>query len=113
MTNRERVLALIRSNPMGLTDSEVREGTGIQPHQQVNQICRTLEQAGCTKRVEGPKGRIINIPNDALTNEAESDRDSGLEPEQEDSSEIRRPFDPEKIKIRTVNPVITQIAHRA
>ena len=124
MTNRERVLALIRSNPMGLTDSEIRERTGIQPHQQVNQICRTLEQTGRIKRVTGPKGRIINIPNDApmpepdatheqeTSNEAESDRDSGLEPEQEDSSEIRRPFDPEKIKIRTVNPVINQIVSR-
>ena len=124
MTNRERILALIRSNPMGLTDSEIRELTGIQPHQQVNQISRALEEAGHTKRIDGPKGRIINIPNGArmpepgatheqeTSNEAEADRDSGLEPEQEDSSEIKRPFDPEKIKIRTVNPVINQIVSR-
>ena len=123
MTNRERILALIRSNPMGLTDSEIRKRTGIQPYQQVNQICRALEQAGRTKRIDGPKGRIINIPNSARMpkpgatheqetgNEAEVDRD-GLEPEQEDSSEIKRPFDPEKIKIRTVNPVINQIVSR-
>ena len=44
--------------------------------------------------------------------EAEIDQDSGLEPEREDSGEIRRPFDPEKIKIRTVNPVISQIVSR-
>ena len=36
MTNRERVLALLRYEPDGLTESEVRERTGIQPHQQVN-----------------------------------------------------------------------------
>ncbi len=117
MTDHGRVLALIRSNPTGLTDSEIGERTGIQPRQQINQICRALERAGSTRRATGSNGHIINIPNDAAheqetSNEAESDRDSGLEPEQEDSSEIRRPFDPEKIKIRTVNPVINQIVSR-
>ena len=117
MTNPERVLALIRSNPRGLTDSEIGERTGIQPHQQINRICRALEEEGRTRRATGSNGHIINIPNDAAheqetSNEAESDRDSGLEPEREDSSEIRRPFDPEKIKIRTVNPVINQIVSR-
>ena len=40
------------------------------------------------------------------------DQDSGLEREWEDSNEIRRPFDPEKIKIRTVNIVVDQIVSR-
>ena len=61
MTNRERVRALIRNHP-GLTDSEIRQRTGISPHQQVNQICRALAVAGLTRRVTGPHGRIINVP---------------------------------------------------
>ena len=106
MTNQERILALIQANPEGLTDAEIRERTGIQPHQQVNQICRALEQIGHTKRVDGPPGRIMNVPSD--------DRDSsGLEREQEDSGgEIKRPFDPEKIKVRTVNIVVDQLVSR-
>lgn len=40
------------------------------------------------------------------------DQDSGLEREREDSGEIKRPFDPEKIKIRTVNIVVDQLVSR-
>ena len=40
------------------------------------------------------------------------DQDSGLESEQEDSSEIKRPFDPEKIKIRTINITVGQLVFR-
>ncbi len=61
MTNRARVLALIKSES-GLTDSEVRLRTGIEPHQQVNQICRSLAVAGLIVRVDGPDGRIVNLP---------------------------------------------------
>ena len=62
MKNRERVLALVRSEPAGLTDSEIRGRTGIQPHQQVNQICRSLAQAGLIERRAGPQGRLVNFP---------------------------------------------------
>ena len=62
MTNHERVLALLRSEPVGLTDSEIRERTGIQPHQQVNQICRSLAQAGLIERRAGPQGQLVNLP---------------------------------------------------
>ena len=44
--------------------------------------------------------------------EVDIDQDSGLEREQEDSSAIKRPFDPEKIKIRTVNIVVDQLVSR-
>ena len=42
----------------------------------------------------------------------DENNDSGLEIEQEDSGEIKRPFDPEKIKVRTVNVVVAQIISR-
>lgn len=61
MTNRELVLRLIGSEP-GLTDRQIRERTGIQPHQQVNQICRQLVTEGVTTRVPGPDGLIRNYP---------------------------------------------------
>ena len=38
--------------------------------------------------------------------------DSGLEPEKEESVAIKRPFDPEKIKVRTMNVVVDQIVSR-
>lgn len=44
--------------------------------------------------------------------EVDIDQDSGLEREREDSGEIKRPFDPEKIKIRTVNIVVGQLVSR-
>lgn len=62
MTNRERVLALIRAAPDGITDSEIRKRTGIRPHQQVNQICRKLAQAGLTLRQRGKEGLLVNLP---------------------------------------------------
>ena len=67
MTNRERVLALIRSESAGLTDTQIRERTGIEPHQQVNQICRRLAQAGLTERRPGPHGRLVNLPTASLS----------------------------------------------
>lgn len=59
MKNRERVLEFIQSES-GVTDREIRERTGIQPHQQVNQICRRLAAAGLITREPGPDGLIRN-----------------------------------------------------
>ena len=61
MTNRDRVLAAIRSQP-GMTDAQIRRSTGIEPHQQVNQICRGLAKQGYVLRRPGRDGRIINLP---------------------------------------------------
>lgn len=63
MTNRERVLAVIRDRP-GLTDRQIREATGIEPHQQVNGICRRLAHQGLVRRERGPNG-ITNHPTPA------------------------------------------------
>jgi hypothetical protein len=61
LTNAERILAAVRDRP-GMTDAELRQFTGVEPHQQVNQICRGLEKQGVTRRVPGSDGRITNIP---------------------------------------------------
>ena len=61
MTNRERIFATVRAHP-GLTDSEIRQRTGISPHQQVNQICRRLATEGLVRRDIGPLGSIVNVP---------------------------------------------------
>lgn len=45
-------------------------------------------------------------------NEVVDEQDSGLEAEREDSAEIKSPFDPEKIKVRTVNVVVDQLVSR-
>ena len=43
----------------------------------------------------------------------QEDQDSGIERELEDTDgEIKRPFDPEKIKVRTVNVVVDQLVSR-
>jgi hypothetical protein len=65
-TNRERLLAAIQACP-GLTDAELCRLTGIEPHQQVNQICRALAARGLIRRVTGPGGQIVNLPSDGTT----------------------------------------------
>jgi hypothetical protein len=59
---RARILALIQRCP-GLTDRQIREATGIEPHQQVNGICHRLEQQSLICRERGPRG-ITNHPVD-------------------------------------------------
>ena len=60
MANRDRILKLLRSSECPLTDSEIRRRTGIEPHQQVNQICRSLAAEGLIDRRQGPEGRLVN-----------------------------------------------------
>ena len=62
MANRDRILELLRASERPLTDSEIRRRTGIEPHQQVNQICRSLAAAGLIDRRQGPEGRLVNSP---------------------------------------------------
>src|SRR5438445_537829 len=57
-TNRILVLNAIQAHP-GLTDGELRNLTGVEPHQQVNQICRSLAAAGLTRRISGAYGLLL------------------------------------------------------
>lgn len=59
LTNADRIVAAITSTP-GLSDGELRQRTGIDPHQQVNQICRRLAAEGRTVRRSRPDGVIGN-----------------------------------------------------
>ena len=61
MSNRDRVLDLIQRQP-GLSDREIRERSGIEPHQQVNQICRDLTRRGLIRRKGRPDGVLGNYP---------------------------------------------------
>jgi hypothetical protein len=61
LTNADRILAAVLNRP-GLTDAQLRRVAGVEPHQQVNQICRLLEAKGLIRRVRGADGRITNIP---------------------------------------------------
>lgn len=59
MTNAERILAALQERGP-LSDSDLRRQTGVEPHQQVNQICRRLAAQGVIWRERGPGGRILN-----------------------------------------------------
>lgn len=61
VTNADLILAAINQSP-GATDAQLVGLTGIEPHQQVNQICRRLAQAGMTRRSRRGDGRIGNFP---------------------------------------------------
>ena len=43
VTSIERVLLALQAEP-GLSDAELRQRAQVNPHQQVNQICRRLER---------------------------------------------------------------------
>jgi hypothetical protein len=42
MTNKEEIFDLISNHPEGLDDDDIAEMTGIQPRQQVQQLCNQL-----------------------------------------------------------------------
>ena len=58
-TNLERVIAFLRQYP-GSTDTDIREGTRIQPHQQVNQIANRLAASGVAQRIKESDGKYHN-----------------------------------------------------
>ena len=58
MTNSWLILDALRTGP--LTDTQLRIATGVEPHQQVNQICHRLQRRGVLRRVRGYDGRISN-----------------------------------------------------
>jgi hypothetical protein len=66
MTNKEEIFDLINKHPEGLDDDDIAELTGIQPRQQVQQLCNQLADSKRIRRrsVEkaGKRRKIHNFP---------------------------------------------------
>jgi hypothetical protein len=66
MTNKEEIFDLINRHPEGLDDDDIAEITGIQPRQQVQQLCNQLADSKRIRRhsVEkvGKRRKIHNFP---------------------------------------------------
>jgi len=66
MTNKEEIFGLINKHPEGLDDDDIAGMTGIQPRQQVQQLCNQLADSKRIRRhsVEkaGKRRKIHNFP---------------------------------------------------
>jgi hypothetical protein len=59
-TNTDRIIEALRRWPE-LDDDALERQADVHPRQQVNQICRRLEQQGVLQRVIGTNGKIGNV----------------------------------------------------
>ena len=57
--NADLIIAVLQRWP-DLDDDELARRAGVSPRQQVNIICRRLEQRGFLERFTGPRGKIVN-----------------------------------------------------
>jgi hypothetical protein len=66
MTNKEEIFDLILSHPEGLDDDDIAKITGIQPRQQVQQLCNQLADSKRIRRLSvgkaGKRRKIHNFP---------------------------------------------------
>jgi hypothetical protein len=66
MTNKEEIFGLLQQHPEGLDDDDITKMTGIQPRQQVQQLCNQLANSKRIRResVEktGKRRKIHNFP---------------------------------------------------
>jgi len=66
MTNKEEIFDLIKKHPEGLDDDDIAEMTGIQPRQQVQQLCNQLADSKRIRRQSvgkaGKRRKIHNFP---------------------------------------------------
>jgi hypothetical protein len=66
MTNREEIFQLIEGHPEGLDDDDISRMTGIQPRQQVQQLCNQLADSQRIRRQSvgkvGKRRKIHNFP---------------------------------------------------
>ena len=66
MTNKEEIFVLIQKHPEGLDDDDISEITGIEPRQQVQQLCAQLAAVKRIRRESvdkaGKRRKIHNFP---------------------------------------------------
>src|ERR1041384_7381742 len=66
MTNKEEIFDLISTHPEGLDDDDIAQITGIQPRQQVQQLCNQLADSKRILRQSvgkvGKRRKIHNFP---------------------------------------------------
>jgi hypothetical protein len=66
MTNKEEIFDLLQAHPEGLDDDDIAEITGIQPRQQVQQLCNQLADSKRIRRHSvgktGKRRKIHNFP---------------------------------------------------
>ncbi len=66
MTNKEEIFDLIANHPEGLDDDDIAQMTGIQPRQQVQQLCNQLADSKRILRHSvgkvGKRRKIHNFP---------------------------------------------------
>jgi len=60
MTNRDRILSVIRSSLQSMDDDLLSRRSGVRPRQTVNMICRQLAEEGVLQRTVGPDGKIVH-----------------------------------------------------
>jgi len=72
LTNKEEVFKLIQNHPEGLDDDDISELTGIQPRQQIQQLCTQLAATNRIRRESvdkaGKRRKIHNFPVQAIAN---------------------------------------------
>jgi hypothetical protein len=66
LTNKEEIYELIRKHPEGLDDDDISQLTGIEPRQQVQQLCTQLASLNRIRRQSvdkaGKRRKIHNFP---------------------------------------------------
>jgi len=76
--NTDRLIETLQRWP-GLDDDQLANQAGIQPRQQVNQICRRLAEAGRLHRALGKEGKIVNTLTDTSARPTSEARDRHIE----------------------------------
>jgi hypothetical protein len=66
VTNKEEIFGLIQKHPEGLDDDDISKMTGIEPRQQVQQLCNQLAAVKRIRResvdMAGKRRKIHNFP---------------------------------------------------